>query len=324
MTTKERLLARLEASKGGFVSGESLACELGVSRNAIWKAARTLRDEGYRIDAATNRGYSLSFDSDRLSPSEIYRHLRNEDAFSLSVRRSVPSTNEWARERAQEGAPEGTVVVAEGQSAGRGRRGRPFFSPEGSGVYLSILLRPTLPIEKSHLLTCAAAVACARGIEAVSRSRAEIKWVNDVYCDGRKVAGILTEGSYCLEDDSFEHAVVGIGINVKPPKEGFPSDIADRAGSLFEEDGPAVRSRLVAAVMDEFWDLYRKLPDDSFRTEYRDRCFLIGRQVSASSGNRTVRGTVVDVDESFRLVVARADGVVSTLRFDEASVSLRS
>lgn len=194
MSTKEKLLVLLEREPGTYISGEKLADEIGVSRNAVWKAARALRNEGYLIDAGTNRGYSLRFGSDRLSPTGIFKHLKHENDLSISVRRTVDSTNTWVRQRAQEGAAEGTVVVAEGQTAGRGRRGRAFFSPEGSGIYLSLLLRPSIDPSQAHLLTCAAAVAVARAIERTSGQSASIKWVNDVYCNERKVAGILTEG----------------------------------------------------------------------------------------------------------------------------------
>lgn len=320
MSTKERLLARLEKCQGDYVSGETLAAEMGVSRNSVWKAARSLREEGYRIDAATNRGYALSFDSDRLSPSGIERCLRHKAAFSISVRKSVPSTNTWARERALMGDGEGTLVVAEGQSAGRGRRGRRFFSPEGSGIYLSIVLRPSITAEKSHLLTCAAAVACARAIELVSGKNVQVKWVNDIYCDGRKVAGILTEGSYCLEEGRFDYAVLGVGINVKLPEAGFPDEISARAGALFGADAPSVRCKLTAAFLDEFWELYLRLPDDSFRYEYRRRCFLLGESVTALVGGRKVCGRVVDIDHDFRLVLERPDGMRCVLRFENTSI----
>lgn len=320
MSTKERLLARLEKCQGDYVSGEMLAAEMGVSRNSIWKAVKALRGEGYRIDAATNRGYALSFDSDRLSPSGIQHHLKHKDAFSISVRRSVSSTNTWARERALAGDAEGTLVIAEGQSAGRGRRGKRFFSPEGSGIYLSVVLRPSITAKESHLLTCAAAVACARAIELVSGKTAEIKWVNDVYCSGRKVSGILTEGSCCLEEGRFEYAILGVGINVKVPQEGFPDEISACAGALFDADGPSVRCKLAAAFLDEFWDLYTRLPDDSFKDEYRRRCFLMGKPITALVGGRKVCGKAVDVDSDFRLVLEQPNGALFALRFENTSI----
>lgn len=322
MSTKEQLLTRLERMPGTYLSGEKLAAEIGVSRNAVWRAARALRDEGFRIDAGTNRGYALSFDPDRLSPDRIAAHLQHTDAFDISVRRSVDSTNAWARERAIKGAPEGTVLIAEGQTAGRGRRGRTFFSPEGTGLYLSILLRPTIEPAQAHLLTCSAAVATARAIERVGKRAAAIKWVNDVYCGDRKVAGILTEGSYGLEDECFDYAIVGIGINVREPTNGWPSDIRKRAGVLLDaEDAAAVRCRLAAATLDEFWTLYSALPEDIFADEYRDRCLLLGKVITATAGRRTLRGRVIGLDESYRLIVEKPDGSRHALSFGNVSVS---
>ena len=306
MSTKERLLARLEKCQGDYVSGETLAAEMGVSRNSVWKAARSLREEGYRIDAATNRGYALSFDSDRLSPSGIERCLRHKAAFSISVRKSVPSTNTWARERALMGDGEGTLVVAEGQSAGRGRRGRRFFSPEGSGIYLSIVLRPSITAEKSHLLTCAAAVACARAIELVSGKNARVKWVNDIYKGNLKICGILTEGLGSLESGNFERVIVGIGINCL--KDSFPPELAGKAGSLTESEHPSFTRNQIAAVL--IAELHRALNEQShldtsrYLEEYRKNCFIIGRNVTVSeTGKEPYTAYVEGVDSEFRLQV---------------------
>lgn len=230
--TKERVLRALEAREGAHVSGAQLARELGVTRNSVWKAVNALRREGYHIDATTNRGYALSHEDDLLSASGIRRFLPADAPLLPTVRKSLDSTNAEALRRAVDGAPEGTVIVAEEQTAGRGRRGRSFFSPAGTGIYLSILVRPALAAERAHLLTCSAAVAVAEAIEACAGVDASIKWVNDVYCRGKKVAGILTEGSFDLEGGVLQHAVVGIGVNVRPPHAGFPAEIAERAGAV--------------------------------------------------------------------------------------------
>lgn len=230
--TKERVLRALEAREGAHVSGAQLARELGVTRNSVWKAVNALRREGYHIGATTNRGYALSHEDDLLSASGIRRFLPADVPLFPAVRKSLDSTNAEALRRAVDGAPEGTVIVAEEQTAGRGRRGRSFFSPAGTGIYLSILVRPALAAERAHLLTCSAAVAVAEAIEACAGVDASIKWVNDVYCRGKKVAGILTEGSFDLEGGVLQHAVVGIGVNVRPPHAGFPAEIAERAGAV--------------------------------------------------------------------------------------------
>ena len=235
--TGERAVERMARSEGAHVSGAQLARELGVTRNSVWKAVNALRREGYHIDATTNRGYALSHEDDLLSASGIRRFLPADAPLFPTVRKCLDSTNAEALRRAVDGAPEGTVIVAEEQTAGRGRRGRSFFSPAGTGIYLSILVRPALAAERAHLLTCSAAVAVAEAIEACAGVDASIKWVNDVYCRRKKVAGILTEGSFDLEGGVLQHAVVGIGVNVRPPHAGFPAEIAERAGAVQQRKG---------------------------------------------------------------------------------------
>ena len=172
MGTKELVLRMLECQRDRHVSGAWLAEELGVTRNAVWKAVEALRAEGYVVEAATNRGYRLAQENDLLSPASIERFLPDGHPFDITVRKSVDSTNAEARRRALEGAPEGVVVVAEEQTAGRGRLGKTFYSPAGAGVYLSVVLRPRLQADAAQYLTCAAAVACAQAIEAVTGAEA--------------------------------------------------------------------------------------------------------------------------------------------------------
>lgn len=321
MGTKEQLLCLLESNRERYVSGEKLAEAIGVSRNAVWKAVNALRAEGYEIDAVTNKGYALSQENDLLSPQGIERFLPRDHPFNLIVRKLVNSTNDEARRRAIEGAPEGTVVVAEGQTAGKGRRGKEFFSPTATGIYLSIVLRPALQADRAQYLTTAAAVACAQAIEHVAGKQASIKWVNDIYCNGKKVAGILTEGAVDMESGCFDHAVLGIGVNVKPPAEGFPAPLGDIAGSVCDADEKALRNRLVAEVLDRFWGLYRHLPDRSFYDEYRRRCFLLGEPIVITRDESRVRARAVDLTEDFKLVVELPDKTRLELPYGEVSTA---
>ena len=165
-----------------------------------------------------------------LSPSDITRHLKT-DNLTVEVYKEVTSTNTLLKQRSQSGAPHGLVIAAESQTSGRGRMGREFFSPDQTGVYFSILLRPTLSPSDALLITTCAAVACARALEKISGKTAQIKWVNDIYIDERKVCGILTEASFV--QGKIDFAVLGIGINLYTPDNGFPADIKDKAGSLF-------------------------------------------------------------------------------------------
>ena len=304
----------------GAVSGAAMAKAIGVSRNAVWKAVKALRAEGYAIDAVTNRGYALSQENDLLSPQGIERFLPDSHAFAVTVRKRVDSTNAEARRRALEGAAEGTVVVAEEQTAGKGRPGKTFFSPAATGLYLSIVLRPTLAADRGQFITCAAAVACAQAIEQVTGAESLIKWVNDIYCDGRKVAGILTEGVVDMESGHFEHAVLGIGVNVKPPADGFPHDIADVAGAVLDDRTGAVRCELAAAILARFWSLYQHMDDPKLHDEYRRRCFLLGQPLIVRQGASRVRARAVDLTPDFKLVIELPDKSRRELPYGEVTI----
>ena len=232
VTTKERLLTLLETRRGSFLSGEEAAKELAVSRAAVCKAVKALRQAGYPIDAVTNRGYRLSEQGDVLSAQGIAKYLNPE--LRPLVEKTLDSTNAAVRRLAEQGAPEGTVVLAGSQTQGRGRYGRTFYSPEDTGVYLSLLLRPAGDPQQTVLLTAAAAAAMCQAMEALGVENPQIKWVNDIFLSGRKVCGILCEASFSLETGAPEYVVVGAGINVYAPKGGFPPEIADIAGALWE------------------------------------------------------------------------------------------
>ena len=204
MSTKDTVLALFEKNKGFFISGERIAEELNISRTAVWKAVKKLQSEGYEIKAVTNRGYCLDKESDVLTVRGIRSHL-DENCKDLrpEVFVRVDSTNTKCLEKANAGESEGYVAVAGTQSAGRGRRGKAFFSPAESGIYMSILLRPVGLTENQVLhFTTMAAAAVSEAIEAVSDKKTEIKWVNDVYIDGKKVCGILSEASYASRRES--------------------------------------------------------------------------------------------------------------------------
>lgn len=318
MTTKETILACLTAAQGMAVSGAQMAAQAGVSRAAVWKAICALRDEGYEIDAVTRGGYTLRADGGRLTAAAIAAHLHTP-GISLTALQTTDSTNTRLRVLAEDGAPEGTVVAAAGQTAGRGRSGKSFLSPAGTGIYLSILLRPALTMHDSLLITTAAAVAVARAVERVAGCTAQIKWVNDVYVNGKKVCGILTEGALDLENGGLRYAILGIGINICPPAGGFPPELADIAGALTETGGEALRAPLAAAVIDEFFKLYPHLGEKPFYDDYVSRSLLTGRQIEVLRGGTRIPATACGIDRDFRLRVIYADGSEESLAAGEVS-----
>jgi BirA family transcriptional regulator, biotin operon repressor / biotin---[acetyl-CoA-carboxylase] ligase len=325
MELKQQVLKLLEENRGNSVNGAKLASELFVTRSAIWKAIKALQKDGYRITAVTNKGYCLSSHNDIVSAESIIPFLK-EDAvkFTLDVRQTVTSTNTLAKELAAQGAKEGTVIIAREQTEGRGRMGRSFYSPNSSGIYFTIIVRPTLNLEDSLLITTATAVAVAQAMEAVAKVKAEIKWVNDIFVEGKKVCGILTEASINFESGGLEYAVVGIGINVAT--RDFPQEIQSVAGSLFiDKPGDApVTSMLVANILNNISQCMNSLSDKRYLEEYRKRSFLIGKDIYVIKGNNTIPAKALDIDDKARLVVEYEDKTREALSSGEVSVRIKA
>jgi len=322
MSLKYRLLKLLEEAGETDVSGSALASELSVSRNAIWKAVQVLRAEGYEIAAVTNKGYRLLSSGDVFSGNEISRYVRTQGVFTIETRKTVSSTNTVLRELAPGGLPEGYVIAAEEQTAGKGRLGRGFHSPAGCGVYFSMLLRPALNSSGTTLITSAAAVATARAIYEVFGIQVGIKWVNDLFVDDKKVCGILTEATMDMESWSVESAVLGVGINITEPEEGYPEEISKvtAALSLVKPGKDSGRCRLIASVLDHFWAIYTRISDREFLSEYRSRSIVIGRDIYVLSGNEQKPAFVLAIDDECRLIVRYCDGGIATLSTGEVSI----
>ncbi len=236
--------------------------------------------------------------------------------FNITRFKVLDSTSTYLKALAEKGEKEGAVIVADGQTMGRGRCGKSFFSPEGTGLYMSLLLKPALPPDKALFITTAAAVAVCRAIEALYPHKAKIKWVNDVYINDKKVAGILTEASYNL-DGSIKYVVLGIGVNICT--DNFPNEIGDIAISLGKED---LRESLLMEILSEFSLLYEALPSISFFEEYKSRSILIGREIEIL-GEKSTFGTAVDIDGECHLVVKLGTGETISLTSGEVSTKLK-
>ncbi|MDY6775749.1 MAG: biotin--[acetyl-CoA-carboxylase] ligase [Halobacteria archaeon] len=286
------------------VSGKEIAEEFGVSRNAVWKHIERLRDAGFEIDSDP-KGYVLTSPAEYgdfglsyyLDPGTIW-----ED---IEYREEVPSTNSVASQLARDGAPEGTVVLADVQRQGKGRRGREWTSPSG-GVWMSGVLRPEIPPRSASVITVAASVAVARGLEEAG-VEPRIKWPNDVLVDGKKICGILVEIQ--ADAESVEHAVVGIGINANVEIE----DDDWNATSVKDEVGHEVnRANLAASVLEELEDLYSLASDDGDRKvvfeEWKEYSDSIGREVRVETPTETIEGEAVGVDDTGALRVETSDG----------------
>ena len=273
MDTKNTIITILEQNRGKPVSGAKMAKLLNVSRNAVWKAITALKSEGYSIDAVSNRGYTLAIENDMLSVAGISQHLSDKIfAEKINIYKSLESTNKTAKEFAIQGGEHGTVIIADEQTAGKGRYDKHFYSPSKSGLYMSIILRQTnLDLTNTMNITKMAAVAVCEAIEKLTVIEPEIKPVNDIFLNGKKICGILTEAISDLESGNIEWAVVGIGINISTVD--FPGEIKNIATSIVAESSnnidAALRSRLAAELINFFLSPDISVIDIDFEYEKR-------------------------------------------------------
>lgn len=248
-----------------------------------------------------------------------------KDIFHIEVYETISSTNTFVKELAKQGKKEGKVVISREQTGGRGRLGRTFFSPDGTGIYMSLLLRPNISLSESLFITVAAAVAVAEAIEAISEKKPKIKWVNDVFCENKKVCGILTESSLSSQTGQLNYAVLGIGINVLPPEDGFPETIKDIASSIFDAGSNIsieIQAKLIAEVLGRFWNYYKDLSSKSFLSEYKKRSLLIGKKISIIAGETVEKARALDIDDQCRLKVEMTDYTIRLLSSGDVSIRI--
>ena len=301
----------LSAAEGRYISGQQLAQQLGISRAAVHKAAAALTAQGYALDAVPRKGYRLC-GGDPFCPEAV-----GEYPAPVYVYDTLESSNRTAKLLALDGAVHGTLVLTAHQTAGRGRLGRSFESPAGKGVYLSVVLRPDLHTASAQTLTIAAAVAVCRAVEKLCGIRLGIKWVNDLYYQGKKVCGILTEGCPDLETGHLDWLVVGIGLNLTADTADFPPELQDKAGSLYPgAPAPVSRAALAGAIARE---LLAAGDGTGCLAEYRDRCFVPGHWVTVCTAAETYAARALSIDDEGRLVVQRENGRQEALRWGEVS-----
>lgn len=254
--------------------------------------------------------------------TESIRSLLGKDAsfYQIEIREAVTSTNDLLCRAAEKGGKEGMVLIAREQTAGKGRSGRRFFSPSNSGLYMSILLRPRVAPSEVPLLTPMAAVAVAMAIEAVSGREVGIKWVNDIFLDGKKICGILTEGAFRADSPRMDYAVVGIGVNLLMPPKGFPEELKAVAGALWEE-GPPPLAAVAAEILRNFKEYYDHFEKRTFLREYKRRLFFLGREIEILLPHGTERGIARDITEDCHLIVKTDRGRI--LELDSGEIRIR-
>ena len=319
---KSKVLKVLEENKGRTVSGAEIAKTLNLSRTSIWKAINLLRDDGYTINAVTNKGYSLEDNTDIISKEGISLYLNKDFSnVDIYIYKTTSSTNEVAKKLALSGAKHGTVVISEEQTQGQGRMGRSFYSPANTGIYMSIILRPTLTAMDSVLITTSSSVAICDAIHKVTGIECQIKWINDIYINNKKIGGILTEASTNFESGTIDYLILGIGINFNNPKDDFPDNLKEIAGSLYKGNSNGInRNMLCAEILNNILSIIPKIKDYDFISEYKKRSIILNQEIMYISGGIYSKGKAIDINNDGSLVIKHDDGSIKILNSGEVSI----
>ena len=305
MSTKTELLKYLDDNFGTYVSGEKLAKELGVSRAAVNKAARSLRQSGYKIYSRTSQGYCLRDKVDILSEASVETLLNSK--CKVKIFDSIASTNNYAKTLDVSGGP--VAIIANTQTAGMGKFGRNENAAKDSALSLSVAFSPDLDLAKSPFITIVTAIAVCHAIEEVCGASPKIKWVNDIYLKGLQVCEIISEAQMHLETGKIHSLILGVNLNCFPGSVAF--DQKENAGAIGEETNSFSRTKLAAAIINNILEMLPRISEQNFIAEYRRRCFVIGKKilVHSVSGDRPVKARVIDIDDKGGLVVEYMEGL---------------
>lgn len=307
---KDKILFILNKNIGKTVSGAEIAKELGITRNSVWKAINTLKKQGFDIVSSPNSGYILNKEVDVFTSDSISVHLKSPH--KILIYDEADSSNRIAKELAMSGESEGTIVIVKSQTQGKGRMGRSFISSSENGLYMTIILRPSILARDALSITTLGAVAVSEAIEKTSGETTQIKWVNDIYIGKKKVSGILCEAGLNFESGMLDYAVIGIGINILPPSDGFSPEISEIATSIYEKDAPCgYKSRLCAEIIDMFFDYYAKIEQKDYMKAYKQKSNILGKEIEIDVGGKIASGIAVDIDDDASLIVKTDDGIKS-------------
>lgn len=322
MSVKSEVLNELKKHENTYISGQELCQKLGVSRTAVWKHIKGLKEAGYEIESVSNRGYCLKGTPDVLGKEELMTELETTwIGAEIHYYDTIDSTNLEAKRLAEQGAPHGTLVVADCQNQGRGRRGRAWTEQKGTGIAMSLVLRPEIPVECSSMLTLVTALAVAEGIKDAAKVDVQIKWPNDIILHGKKVCGILTELS--AQMDELNYVIVGIGINVNI--ESFPEEVKDVATSLFIEQRMKInRGLLVCKVLKFFEDYYKEFVEtgdlSKVMDEYNELLIHRNKPITIVRQNQKQEVLSLGIDQKGELMVEDASHEVYTVISGEVSI----
>lgn len=305
------LLAWFKEHPGEFISGEEISRRLDISRTAVWKQINRLRSKGYEFEAVPKLGYRLVQMPTQLDELSLLAKLKTSKlGHQLRIIARTESTQNDAAVWALEGAEDGAVIIAEEQTGGRGRQGKSFHSPAGKGIWMSLILRPQIPLQFTPQLTLLSAVALCRAMKRMSEVDLGIKWPNDILYEDKKVCGILTESS--AEDERLVHVIAGVGISVNLEEHDYPEELRSKVTSLKIASGKEIdRASLVAECLFELEQLYKLYVEQGFapiRTLWEAQSVTIGRSLSVTTPNGIVSGVAQGLDDSGALIVLGEDG----------------
>ena len=323
MKNRDRVLQILYRKNGECVSSSEITGELGITRSAVFKIINELKKQGFDIESIHHRGYRLGNEKDIISP-EIINEIIEKEGMNRRIQyfERVDSTNTFAKKIIMEGESYPDIIIANEQEQGRGRLGREFYSPKGTGIYCSFILDPFIKIENSILVTVAASVAVSRAIEKVTKKDTRIKWINDIYIDDKKVCGILTEAVTDFETGIIGKIILGIGINFNTPSESFPDEITDRASSVFMDDTFGVtRNQLIAQLIIEIDECMNDIENDEIIRYYRNKSLVLGKmlEITYFGQEKPIQGKAVDIDRNGFLIIETKNGLL-TLNSGEVSI----
>ena len=323
MKNRDRVLQILYRKNGECVSSSEITGELGITRSAVFKIINELKKQGFDIESIHHRGYRLGNEKDIISP-EIINEIIEKEGKNRRIQyfERVDSTNTFAKKIIMEGESYPDIIIANEQEQGRGRLGREFYSPKGTGIYCSFILDPFIKIENSILVTVAASVAVSRAIEKVTKKDTRIKWINDIYIDDKKVCGILTEAVTDFETGIIGKIILGIGINFNTPSESFPDEITDRASSVFMDDTLGVtRNQLIAQLIIEIDECMNDIENDEIIRYYRNKSLVLGKmlEITYFGQEKPIQGKAVDIDRNGFLIIETKNGLL-TLNSGEVSI----
>lgn len=316
MSTKDYVLNKLLSANGQAISGQDIADELEVSRTAIWKCVKELEEEGYSIESIRKKGYVLHDSPDVLHEAHITPYLKTEQyGRNLIIFDEVESTQKIAHDEAQQEVPNGTLVIADSQTGGRGRLARTWYSARGKGIWMSLIARPHLSIEQAPQLTLVTAVAIIHTLKEVTGLEAQIKWPNDILLNGKKITGILTELQ--ADPDRIQAVIIGIGMNVNQQETDFEDEITSIATSLRIESGKKwERAEIIGELMNQlekYVHMYETHGFSPIKMLWESYSVTIGKKLTARMVNETLRGEAIGISENGLLQLKLRDGSIRSI-----------